>query len=72
MPGADRWHVVRRAGDRHVTPWYTMIGKRAPRVPYLELEFVRSGDQIVSLKGGVSKWLTPTHLSSGANVACQT
>ncbi len=35
-------------GDRHVTPWLTIIGKHAPLPPFVEVELVRTGNTIKS------------------------
>lgn len=35
-------------GDRHLTPWLSIIGKHAPLPPYVEVELVRTGNTIKS------------------------
>lgn len=35
-------------GDRHLTPWLTIIGKHAPVPPFVEVELVRTGNTIKS------------------------
>lgn len=35
-------------GDRHLTPWLPIIGKRAASPPYVEVVLTRSGSSIVS------------------------
>jgi len=40
-------------GDRHVTPWLTIIGKYAPTVPILEVELRRSGDELLGVNAKV-------------------
>lgn len=35
-------------GDRHLTPWLSIIGKRAANPPYVEVELTRSGNTITS------------------------
>lgn len=34
------------AGDRHVTPWLTIMGKSAPAVPVVEVLLRRAGDEV--------------------------
>ncbi|KAL4458504.1 hypothetical protein ABPG75_013369 [Micractinium tetrahymenae] len=36
-------------GDRHLTPWLSIIGKHAPSPPYVEVELVRTGNTIKSV-----------------------
>ncbi|KAL4426500.1 hypothetical protein ABPG77_008358 [Micractinium sp. CCAP 211/92] len=40
-------------GDRHVTPWLTIIGKHAPLPPFVEVELVRTGNTIKSVSASV-------------------
>ncbi|EFN54175.1 hypothetical protein CHLNCDRAFT_17489, partial [Chlorella variabilis] len=40
-------------GDRHLTPWLPVIGKRAASPPYVEVELTRSGDSIVAVSASV-------------------
>lgn len=40
-------------GDRHLTPWLPVIGKRAASPPYVEVELTRSGDSIVAGGAGL-------------------
>ncbi|KAI7841961.1 hypothetical protein COHA_004488 [Chlorella ohadii] len=40
-------------GDRHLTPWLSIIGKRAASPPYVEVELTRSGNTITSVTAEV-------------------
>ncbi|KAL4859320.1 hypothetical protein ACK3TF_001057 [Chlorella vulgaris] len=40
-------------GDRHLTPWLPIIGKRAASPPYVEVVLTRSGSSIVSVTSTV-------------------
>ena len=40
-------------GDRLVTPWLEIIGRRAPSPPYLQLHLTRSGDALVDVSAAV-------------------
>lgn len=37
------------AGERFLTPWLLLIGRRAAQPPYIEVELLRSGDTIKSV-----------------------
>lgn len=52
-PTTFRPWVRLRAGDRLLTPWMLVMGRRGVPVPYLEIELVRSGGQLVSVAAQV-------------------
>ncbi|KAK9811472.1 hypothetical protein WJX72_004453 [[Myrmecia] bisecta] len=39
--------------DRLLTPWLTIIGKRAPAAPMLDIELTQTGDQVTAVKAKV-------------------
>jgi hypothetical protein len=38
-------------GDRHITPWLPIIGRKAAAPPYVEVELTRSGASITAGEG---------------------
>lgn len=55
------------AGERHVTPWLTITGKRAPEVPLLQVRLIRSGPDLLrvtaQVRGGAA---SPSEDARGA------
>lgn len=42
-------------GDRFLTPWMPIIGKRAPKIPFLDVELRRSGTELLGVRAKVSE-----------------
>jgi hypothetical protein len=47
QPGDEYKLQLSLDGDRVVTPWLALIGRRAPPVPLVHVELTRSGDALV-------------------------
>jgi hypothetical protein len=43
------WTSALPAGERFLTPWLLIIGSRAPQPPYVEVDLLRSGNEIKSV-----------------------
>ena len=41
LEGDEYKLVLSFDGDRHITPWLTLIGKQAPDAPLVDVELVR-------------------------------
>lgn len=46
-------HATCYAGDRLLTPWLLVLGRRGGQVPYLDVEMLRSGGRLVSVSARV-------------------
>ena len=50
MPPSDAHACMHAAaGDRHMSSWITIIGKRGPQVPVLNVELRRSGEELMGV-----------------------
>lgn len=50
-------------GERFVTPWIAVLGKRAFDIPYVDLELRRRGDQLIAVHPKVSR-MPPQYLQT--------
>jgi hypothetical protein len=51
LPGDEYKLALAFDGDRFLTPWLTVMGKRAPHVPLIEVELVRTARAVCARCG---------------------
>lgn len=57
-------------GERLLTPWLLIIGRRAAQPPYVEVELLRSGDTIKSVSAKVRRSCRGTGLPLPTTCPC--